>query len=107
MPPTSSSTSYGAVAKTLHWLIAFLIVAMLVIGWLMTTLPRENAYKFPLFQWHKSIGILILLLSLLRLGWRLTHSAPPLPAKMPAWEKFAARATHWLFYVLIIGMPLL
>jgi len=106
MPPITSSTSYGTVAKTLHWLIAAAIVTMLVIGWTMTSLPRNNPHIFALFQWHKSIGITILLLSLFRLGWRLMHPAPPLPAGMPAWEKFAARATHVLFYVLIIGMPL-
>ena len=106
MPKPSLSSSYDNVAKTLHWLIAFAIVAMLVIGWTMTNIPRDNPYKFPLFQWHKSIGITILLLSLVRLVWRLTHPAPPLPAHMPDWEKFAARASHFLFYVLIIGMPL-
>jgi len=106
MPPIRPSASYGSVAKTLHWLIAFAIVAMLAVGWTMTSISRDNPYKFPLFQWHKSIGITILLLSLFRLFWRLTHHAPPLPAGMPGWEKFAARATHVLFYILIIGMPL-
>jgi cytochrome b561 len=106
MPKTKSQTSYGTVAKTLHWLIAAAIIAMLAIGWIMTSLPRTDPEKFTLFQLHKSVGITILLLSLFRLAWRLTHRAPPLPAAMPGWEKFAARATHALFYVLIIGMPL-
>jgi cytochrome b561 len=106
MPSAPSSTSYGTVAKTLHWLIAAAIVSTLMVGWTMTSLPRNDPHIFALFQWHKSIGITIFLLGLFRLGWRLTHSAPPLPTKMPRWEKFAARATHVLFYVLIIGMPL-
>jgi len=106
MPKTTLSTNYTTVAKTLHWLIAFAIVAMLIVGWTMTNLPKDSSYKYPLFQWHKSIGITILLLSIFRLVWRLTHPAPPLPAAMPGWEKLAARATHVLFYVLIIGMPL-
>ena len=106
MPKEKLSPSYDSVAKTLHWLIAFAIVAMLVIGWTMTNIAKDNPYRFGLFQLHKSVGITILLLSLFRLYWRLTHPAPPLPIAMPAWEKFAARATHWIFYVLIIGMPL-
>jgi len=106
MPKEKNSSSYDSVAKTLHWLIAFAIVAMLIIGWTMTNLPKGDPLKFPLFQWHKSVGITILLLSLFRLIWRLTHKAPPLPDNMPGWEKFAARATHAIFYILIIGMPL-
>jgi cytochrome b561 len=57
---------------------------------------------FPL---HKATGMTILALTLLRLGWRLTHKAPPLPSAMPAWEKAVARLTHWLFYGLLLAMP--
>lgn len=97
--------SYSAVAKLLHWVIAAAIVGMLALGWIMTSMPNTPD-KFALFQWHKSIGITILLLSLFRLVWRLTHKPPPLPTGMADWEKFAAHATHVLFYVLIIGIPL-
>lgn len=103
--PTTDSGRYTAIAKTLHWLIAAAILGMLVLGWVMGDLPN-GGNKFAAFQWHKSIGITILLLSLARLAWRLTHTAPPLPSGMPAWEKFAAHATHILFYALMIGMPL-
>jgi cytochrome b561/polyisoprenoid-binding protein YceI len=102
----TQSTSYTAVAKALHWLIALLIIGMLAVGWIMNSLPNGTE-KFALFQWHKSFGITVLLLSLARLAWRLTHPAPPLPLDMPGWERFAARATHVLFYILIITMPLL
>jgi len=101
----ASELSYGVVAKWMHWLIALAIIAMLVIGWTMTDLPN-GSQKFALFQWHKSIGITILLLSVLRLVWRLVHPVPPLPPAMPGWEKFAARASHALLYILMIGMPL-
>lgn len=105
MVQSTLSPSYTAVAKTLHWLIALAIIGMLALGWIMTSLPN-GPDKFSLFQWHKSIGITILLLSFARLGWRLTHTAPLLPLAMPRWEKIAAKATHVLFYILIIGMPL-
>lgn len=97
--------SYNTVAKCLHWIIALAIIAMLVIGWTMTNIENGPA-KFALFQWHKSIGITILLLSIFRLIWRLTHKTPPLPSTMPDWEKYAAEIVHFLFYVLIIGIPL-
>src|SRR6266851_5201464 len=57
-------------------------------------------------MWHKSIGITVLLLSLVRLGWRIIHPAPTLPAYVRGWERFAAQSVHALFYVLMIGMPL-
>ncbi|MGE3624068.1 MAG: cytochrome b [Bdellovibrionales bacterium] len=105
MPKAKTPWSYDGVAKTLHWLIAFSVIGMLALGWIMTGL-ENSPNKFALFQWHKSIGITILLLSVIRLIWRLMHPRPPYPAHMPEWEKMAARATHFIFYVLIIGMPL-
>nr|AID57570.1 cytochrome B561 [uncultured bacterium] len=63
--------------------------------------------RFVIFQWHKSFGITVLILSLFRLIWRLTHKAPALPDGMKPWEKAAAKFTHIGFYVLMIGVPLL
>ena len=96
---------YTTVAIILHWLIALCIIALLVMGVWMTNYAHGFT-QFQLFQLHKSVGITVLALSLARLGWRLAHPAPPLPADMPRWEKFAARFTHVLFYVLMIFMPL-
>lgn len=106
MAAKAPSVQYDPVAKALHWLIAIAIVAMLAIGWIMTSMDNSSA-KFTLFQLHKSIGITILLLALFRLGWRFTHRPPPLPDTMAGWEKVAANGTHVLLYALMIGMPLL
>jgi cytochrome b561 len=98
---------YSTVAIVLHWTIALLIVGQLAGGLFMVRLPNEQAaLKFQIFQLHKSFGITILVLSLFRLGWRLTHRPPPLPAAMPAWERLAARGVHIAFYVLLIAVPL-
>src|SRR5436190_23816311 len=102
----NSETRYGTVAVTLHWFIAAAIIGMLILGKYMADLPRDDPSKFDLIQLHKSIGITILTLSVLRLLWRLVNKVPPLPAQMPAWERFAAHASHILLYVLIIGIPL-
>lgn len=101
---------YTTVAIVLHWLIAISILWMVWIGLWMTSAvrsqdPAEVAAAYQGYQFHKSLGITILALSVARLIWRLTHRTPPLPAHMPGWEKFAARATHVLFYVLIIALP--
>ncbi len=96
---------YSAVAIVLHWLIALAIVALLGMGLVMTGM-KPGMDQFRLFQLHKSLGITVLALSILRLAWRLAHRPPPLPDGMPRVEAFAARATHWGFYFLMLGMPL-
>jgi len=96
---------YSRVAIILHWIIALLIISLLVFGTLMTNPETPN--RFVLYQWHKTGGIMVLLLSVLRLIWRLTHKAPPLPEGMKPWERLAAKGSHTGFYVLMIGMPLL
>lgn len=97
----TSRDSYGAVAVTLHWLIAAAILANIWFG--VTMVDSED---YALYQTHKSLGLTILALSLLRLGWRLMNPPPPLPADMPRWERIAAHLSHWGFYALMIGVPL-
>lgn len=105
MKATDIEPAWNGVAKFLHWLIALLIFAQFALGWLAASW-RLSPTKLELFVWHKSLGILVLILVVLRLAWRLTTAAPPLPASMPAWERTAARTSHVLLYVVMLGMPL-
>ncbi len=100
------SARYSSVAVVLHWAIAILILCQIAGGFYMHNLPNTSPLKFDLYQLHKSFGLSILVLSLVRLGWRLGHRPPALPSAMAAWEKLAARAAHWGFYVLMIAAPL-
>ena len=105
----ASAERYTAVAVVLHWAIAAAILFMLPLGfWMHEQIehgnPSEGVYRA--FQLHKSVGLTILFLSLVRLGWRIANPPPALPAHMPAWERFAAKATHWAFYAIMIGLPL-
>jgi cytochrome b561 len=104
---SNNRVRYGAVAMTLHWLLATLILFMLALGLFMTSLDETDPWTFPLFQVHKSIGLTILVLSFVRLGWRAANPVPALPSGMGALERFAARGTHGLFYVLMIAIPLM
>lgn len=99
-PDLSTTQRYSTVAIVLHWLIALALAGELALGF---TMPRD-ASGFELFQLHKSIGITILVLSLARLGWRLTHRPPP--SLEGGWEGWLAKAVHVLFYVVMIGTPL-
>jgi cytochrome b561 len=93
---------YTTVARALHWIIAILILGNLFFGFAHDALPKDWAVM-PV---HKSIGLTVLALTLVRIAWRLTHPAPPLPTAMPAWEKGAAHATHLVFYALMLILPL-
>jgi cytochrome b561 len=103
---TAPVARYSAVAIVLHWLIALGIIALLAMGLVMTQVKLTPAVLFPLYQLHKSIGITVLFLVLLRVIWRLTHRPPPLPATMPAPERAASSVVHLLLYGLMLYMPL-
>lgn len=105
MPSGNLSTRYGAVAQSFHWLIAALIVTQFVLANWAADLPI-GAHKLGLLARHKSFGMTVLMLAVLRLLWRLTHRPPELPAGMSLWERRLARATHVAFYVLLFAMPL-
>lgn len=97
---------YGAVAQTLHWLIAALIFVMFGLGWYMADLPLGQ-HKFDMYQLHKSLGVTIFSLVILRLIWRWLSPAPALPATMPGWERAAAHATHGLLYLMLLVQPVI
>ena len=98
-------TRFALPARILHWTMAALILAMLLIGagMISTTTARYPA----LLAWHRPIGIAILILALIRLGVRLTHRPPPLPADLPTLQVAAAKGSHYLLYALMIAMPLI
>ena len=102
--PRTHQVRYNAVAMTLHWVIAALIVANVLLAWYFNTL--HGAAKGSPVALHKSIGITVLLLSVLRLVWRFVAPPPALPARVSGWERTTAGAVYVLFYVVMIGMPL-
>jgi cytochrome b561 len=97
-------TRYTAPAMLLHWLTAVLVLFLFGLGWYMVDLPKgpERGANFAL---HKSIGILVFLLTIARLLWRYRHPAPPLPARLPSWQQRLVRTVHRLFYVLLFVHP--
>jgi cytochrome b561 len=96
---------FTVLQRFLHWLMAVCILTMLFIGIGMesTVMPKYA----PLLKVHKTLGIAILVLALLRLAVRLRSGAPPLPADLPAPMKIGAHLSHYALYALMIGMPLI
>jgi len=95
---------YTGVAMFFHWLIAALMIVNVILALSADSLPDD--WVRPFINTHKSIGITVLGLGLLRLLWRLANPPPPLPARYPAWEKRGAHAVHIALYVLIFALPL-
>jgi cytochrome b561 len=91
--------------RLLHWLLAVCVLAMLFIGVGMASTVAPT--YLPLVAVHKSLGMTILVLALVRLGVRVRDGAPKLPADLPAPQRLAARLSHAAFYALMIGMPLI
>jgi cytochrome b561 len=95
---------YNAGAIVLHWVIALLILSNIGLAWWFNTLHGEA--RIEPIQLHKSIGITVLVLSVVRLAWRLAAPPPPLSSTLHPWERWLANTVHVLFYVVMLGMPL-
>lgn len=101
----NTPSRWGGIAQCLHWSVAALIFALIALGWLAVLTPLSPT-KIDLYYWHKSIGMAVLALVLVRLLWRLIDPAPPLPPGLPRWEPRLARATHAVLYGLMLMLPL-
>lgn len=100
----NTNDGWGALAKAFHWLIALAIVINIPLGLWADALPLSTT-KVEAFYWHKSVGLTVLWLAVLRLLWRFTNPTPRLPAAMPGWERVLAHGSHLLLYVAMIAMP--
>jgi cytochrome b561 len=99
---------YGAVSMVLHWTIAVLVIAQICLGWYMNEggVPDHSPAQDRIQDIHVTVGLTILILVLVRIGVRITHRGPPLPRTLHLWERVLARASHWLFYALLLILPL-
>lgn len=98
-------TYYTLTAVTLHWATAIIVISAAVLGIYMHELPFSPA-KLQLYSYHKWMGVTVFLLAVIRLAWRSSHPAPPLPPNMPLWEQKAAKGAHVALYGLMLAVPL-
>ncbi len=100
----STSSTYGTVAVTIHWLSALLILAQLGSGFRAASMT-DSAAKEAILTFHAPLGIIILILTIARiLWWKFADRKPDPVADDPAWQTAAAKAVHVLFYIVILGM---
>ena len=105
IPVRNTQRSYGLISQLFHWLVVVLILAQYTWAWRIDNVEGFRA-RLELVTQHKTIGMTVLALALLRLLWRLFNRPPPLPSSMKPWERRAAKSGHWLLYGLIFAMPL-
>jgi len=101
----SPARRYGDTAVIFHWLIAVFIIGLLTVGKYMTGLAENDPIRFELTQWHKSFGIIVLLLSILRVIWRFFHKPVLDPEDIPIWQQRVASLVHILLYALMFALP--
>jgi cytochrome b561 len=104
--PAGEALGYSLVARAFHWITAALVLTMIPIGISMASFDLGGAIEDPLYHIHRSIGAVVLAITVVRLIYRLRHPAPPLPPDMAAWQRSAALFTHWALYILLIVQPI-
>ena len=113
MQLANTESRYGGVAKSLHWVIVVLIIVQYVLSQMAEAAEHARAAhpaaaleQLAILARHKSVGLTIFALALVRLLWRFVSPPPPLPANMPRWQVIGARLTHFGFYVVLFAMPI-
>lgn len=103
--PQQPIRRYINAAVAIHWITALLVVTQVIIGFTFDNMERGPG-RMQLFTWHKTIGVLILLMAIVRLVVRLKNPPPPFPPELPRWERIAAVWNHRAFYFLLFALPL-
>lgn len=101
----NTENSYGLIAKTFHWLIALAIIILITVGFIMSAM-EPSPDKYELYNMHKSSGVIVLMLVILRLLWRFSNKIVQPPENLPNILKLAAKSGHFMLYVFMLLMPI-
>jgi cytochrome b561 len=96
---------YSATNQALHWITAICMFAVLPLAWVMVNAKEGTPFDTALFNWHKTLGAIVLLVTLYRIVWRFFDPPPPYPEMMAEWDRRLAHAAYWLFFAILIWMP--
>ena len=102
----AGSGSFSSTAKWLHWLVALSVLIIIPVGIAMNGVD-PGPVQDSLYNLHKSLGVLIFILMMLRIANRLAVGAPPPEPGLPAWQHWASSTVHWLLYILLLVMPII
>ncbi|WP_263081404.1 cytochrome b [Endozoicomonas sp. Mp262] len=96
---------YHITMRLIHWLMALMLLSLITSGWYMTHLEDSVNYKYDIYHWHKSFGVLVLFLLVARIFFRWVYKVPPIPHSLPHHEKKLAKITHWVLYLFMFLVP--
>ncbi len=102
----NSSENYGTVSKTLHWSIALLIVGLIWLGWYMVDLTYYDTWYNDSLTLHKSFGMLVLALALVKVAWVSYSKLPNYSPTLEPWERVGARITHAILFLAMFAIPI-
>jgi cytochrome b561 len=97
---------YSPTNQILHWTTVLCIFAILPLAWVMTNAKEGTPFDEALFNWHKTLGAIVLLVTIFRIVWRVIDGPPPYPPAVAAWERTLAHAAYWLFFFVLLWMPI-
>lgn len=106
LPPRNSAAAFGRVSRYAHWMTATLVLILVPMGIFTSILPSAHPERESFIATHQSLGLVVLGLAALRLGWLWNNPGPAPPPALRRWERQAARATHVCLYALLLGFPL-
>ena len=104
--PQDPIRRYSNTAVALHWVTVVIVLTQVVLGFAFAEFMAKGPARSEVFAWHKTLGVLILVLALICLGYRLANPPPPFPPELPRWRRIAAVWNHRAFYFLLIVLPL-
>ncbi|MEQ1883052.1 MAG: cytochrome b [Burkholderiales bacterium] len=102
----NSPARYTRPAIAFHWIVSIAVLTLIGLGLYMVDIPRGTPERAFFYNLHKSIGVTVAIVILVRLWWRTKNPPPPLPASMPAWQVTASKISHALLYVCLVVMPI-
>ncbi len=96
---------YSPINQAAHWLVALGMFTILPLAWVMMSAPDGSHLQHSTYNWHKTIGLVVLLITVFRIVWRFFDPPPHYPARIAAWDHRLARLVYWLFFAVMLWMP--
>jgi len=102
----NSPEKYGTISKILHWGIALLVLALIALGWYMTSLDYYHPWRHRTLSLHKSVGVLVFILFMIKILWLIKNPTPKISDKLKKWERIAAWIVHKFLFAIICILPI-